>query len=188
VVVTLGRWSFIGVFCASCASSAPVHVASDGFLGTDDATHELVPRGADRYTVLIFFSSDCHVLKAHDERIRQVATEYEGRGVRFFAVDSEVGATLRRDQAEAELRRYPFPILLDEGARIARAFDAAYAGHVVVLDRAGHVAYQGGIDSDLVHLTDARVPYLNRALAELLAGQSPRIVRAKTLGCALRTW
>jgi hypothetical protein len=136
----------------------------------------------------MFFSADCHVLRAHDERIRNLAKEYTGRGVRFLALDPEVGATLRRDADEASLRGYPFPIRPDEGGRVARAFGAAYAGHVLVLDRAGTPVYQGGIDSDRVKLTEDRTPYLDNALADLLAGRAPRVAETKVLGCVLRTW
>jgi hypothetical protein len=108
--------------------------------------------------------------------------------VRFFAVDPEVGATVARDRVEAARRGYPFPILIDGGAKMARTFGAEFAGHAVVLDRDGRVLYRGGIDSDRAHLTDDATPFLGDALADLLAGRSPRLAESKPLGCALRTW
>jgi hypothetical protein len=128
------------------------------------------------------------VLRAHDERLSAIANAYGARGIRFFAIDSEVGASIERDRAEAEQRRYPFPILLDERARLQKAFGAEYAGDTIVLDRDGQVRYRGGIDSDRVRLTGDATPYLSDALADLLAGRSPRVASAKVLGCALRTW
>jgi hypothetical protein len=187
VVEVFARGLALAVMVASCASSGLQPVAIE-HVATGDATGELVPRGSDRYTVLIFFSADCHVLRAHDERVRRLATSYADRGVRFFAVDSEAGATLLRDERERQQRGYPFPIVLDEKARLAKTFGAQYAGHVVVLDRAGSVVYLGGIDSDRVRLTEDATPYLSQALAELLAGRQPLVAEAKTLGCALRTW
>lgn len=173
--------------CASCAG-AHAFPSFEKLAGTDNALHEVAPQGSDKYTVLIFFSADCHVLKLHDERLRRLATHYGERGVRFYGVDPEVGATLDRDRAEAERRGYPFPILLDAGARLARMFGAEYAGHAVVLDRHAEVVYRGGIDSDRIHLTEGTNPYLSDAVADLLAGKAPRIAESKTLGCALRTW
>jgi hypothetical protein len=78
--------------------------------------------------------------------------------------------------------------LIDEKGSLAKAYGAAYAGHTVVLDRAGTVVYRGGIDSDRVHLTDDATPYLRNALDDLVAGRPPRVAGAKVLGCALRTW
>jgi hypothetical protein len=149
---------------------------------------ELAPQGAEKYTVVIFFSADCHVLRAHDERVRQLASDYSPRGVRFLALDPEVDANGARDQGEAALRGYPFPILIDEGAKFAKAYGAVYAGLAVVVDRTGAVVYRGGIDSDRVHLTEDATPYLRNALADLVAGRPPRVAESKVLGCALRTW
>jgi hypothetical protein len=162
---------------ASCAAPAPA-----------PSVRELAPQGTEKYTVVLFFSADCHVLRAHDARIRQLAVDYAGRGVRFVALDPEVGATGARDREEASRRGYPFPIVVDKGAKMAKAFGAEYAGHAVVLDRDGAVVFRGGIDSDRVRLTDDRIPYLGNALADLVAGRAPRVAEAKVLGCALRTW
>ncbi len=174
------------IFFAGCATTRGA--APDRLRGTDDAVHELVPSDAGTYTVLIFFSADCHVLEAHGERIARLARQFSKRGVRFFAVDPEPRATTARDRAEAERRGYPFPILLDEGATVARSFGADFAGLAVVLDRSGRVVYRGGIDSDTTRMNDDAAPYLEHALADLLEGKPPRDNATKVMGCALRTW
>jgi hypothetical protein len=167
---------FVAAMCVSCGAASP-----------QSSLPELAPRGAEKYTVVVFFSADCHVLRAHDERLRGIAADYAGRGIRFVALDSEAGATAARDDDEASSRKYPFPIRIDEGARIARAVGADYAGHTIVVDRTGAVVYRGGIDSDRVHLTRDATPYLRNALDDLVAGRSPRVAETKVLGCALRT-
>ncbi len=149
--------------------------------------HALAPQGTEKYTAIVFFSADCHVLRAHDERLRALAQDFREAGVKFVALDPEPGATAARDEEEAKRRGYPFPILIDDGAKFARAFGAEFAGHTVVLDRKGAIVYRGGIDSDRVHLTDDATPYLRDALGDLLAGRQPRVAQAKVLGCALRT-
>jgi len=167
----------LSVACASGATNS-----STASLGA------IAPRGDEAYTVVIFFSADCHVLRAHDGRVRALADEFAPRKIRFLALDPEVGATAARDRDEASRRNYPFPILIDGEAKLAKAYGAEYAGHAVVLDRAGTVVYRGGIDSDRVHLTDGATPYLRNALDDLVAGRRPRVAGAKVLDCALRTW
>lgn len=179
-------WIALGFVLACTPAPLPQVVASDRLHGTDGKAHVLAPLASDGYTVVIFFSADCHVLRAHDDRVRALADRFASRRVRFLAVDSEVDATLERDRAEAERRRYPFPILLDQGARVARSLGAEYAGHTVILDAAGNVLYRGGIDSDRVHLRDDATPYLADALGDLLAGKSARVAESKPLGCTLR--
>jgi hypothetical protein len=153
-------------FFAACSANPPARVTTAERLeGTDGALHAILPLDADAYTVVIFFSPDCHVLAAHDDRIRKLAADFAPPRVRIVAVDPEVDASLERDRAEIERRRYPFPVLLD---------------------RDGIVRYRGGIDSDRVRLRDDATPYLGNALSDLLAGRAPRVTESKALGCALR--
>jgi hypothetical protein len=148
---------------------------------------ELVPTHTP-FTVLVFFSPSCHCLTAHDARLVALANEYAPRGVTFLMVDSEVRADEAFDRGEADRRRYPFPIVIDRGARVARRLGAEYASYSVVLDRQGHALYRGGIDSDRDHLHDDAAPYLRDALDDVLAGRPPRLAEGKTLGCSLQTW
>lgn len=142
---------------------------------------------ASPLTVLVFFSRDCHCLKLHDGRLRELDAAYKARGVQFVMVDSEVAATPEGDAREAAARGYAFPILIDKGARLATALDAQYATYTVVVDPGGHVLFRGGIDSDRSHLHADATPYLRDALDDLLAGHAPRVAEAKTLGCSLQT-
>jgi peroxiredoxin len=179
-------WWVAALFtCIACGASQR-GVSSVRLAGSDGEIHAIVAES--RYTVLLFFSADCHILREHDARVRELAARFSAQGVRFLGVDSEVGATVERDREEASRRQYSFPIVVDPGARLAHAYGAEYAGHVVVLDPKGTVVYRGGIDSDRVHLTEDRREYLADALVDLAAGRSPRVAEAKTLGCALRTW
>jgi hypothetical protein len=141
-----------------------------------------------RWTVLVFYSPTCHCVAAHEPRLAALQAKYQGRGVRFFWVDSEVGASEARDAAEARRRGLAFPILLDAGAHAARRLDARFAGDSLVLDAAGAVHYHGGIDSDRDHLRDDAAPYLQNALDDLLAGREPRVAPGPALGCSLQTW
>jgi peroxiredoxin len=157
-------------------------------VGTDGASHALFGGGGARYTVLMFFAQRCPCQAAHDARVLALAERYRGRGVDFFAVDPEVGATLERDRAEAQRRGYPFPILLDPGASVARRLGAEYATETFVVDRAGLVRYHGGIDSDKQRLHDDAQTFLRTAIDDLLDGHAPRQAEAKTLGCSLQIW
>lgn len=139
-------------------------------------------------TVFVFFSPDCHCLRQHEARLRDLDATFRARGVQFFMVDSEVRASIERDAEEARRRAYTFPILVDCGARLADAVGAEYAAYAVIVDRSGRLRYRGGVDSDKDHLHADATPYLRDALDDLLAGRDPRVANAKTLGCALQKW
>lgn len=172
---------------AGCAPAAPPAVPAIT-VARADGNDVAFPKALEDapYTVLIFYADACPCFRVHDERIRALASTYGPRGVRFYVVDSEVGATPERDAAASRERNLP-PILIDRGAKLADALGAEYATYSVVLDREGHVRYRGGIDSDKTHLTDGATPYLRNAVDDLLAGHDPKVAEGKALGCSLQT-
>ena len=153
--------------------------------GSDGQMHVL---RAAPYSVLVFFSPSCAYQTAHDERLAALSEAYRSRGVAFFAVDSESTGSLDRDRAEAGARHYPFPILRDDGAVVARSVGARYATASVVAARDGRVLYEGAIDSDGLHLhRDAR-SYLRDAIESALSGRPPQVGSTEVPGCALTLW
>ena len=142
--------------------------------------------GDARFTVFVFFSAHCQCLSAHDERLTELAREYQPQDVQFFLVDSEVGDALERDRSEAQRRQYPFPILADPGGRLAQSFGVRFATTTLVVDSMGNVRYHGGIDSEKRKPDPAGRFYLKEALAALLAGKTPEFTETKSLGCYLR--
>lgn len=165
---------FAVLFLTACAS-APPRATTVPF------------RGAPA-TVLVFYSPHCHCLAAHEARLLSLYQRYHTRGVQFFLVDSEVGATPELDETEVRARGYPFPMITDAGAKLANSVGAEYATYTVVADAQGRVRYHGGIDSDGIHLTDDATPYVANALDDLLAGRAPRTPEGKAMGCALQKW
>jgi hypothetical protein len=137
------------------------------------------------FTVVEFFSAKCSCQLAHDERLKALANEFQGRGVQFVAVDSEAFATPQVDAAERAGRGYPYPVITDASGQWASALGAEFATYVVVLDRSGAVRYRGGIDSDQAELTAGAMRWLGDALAALVDGREPSARDTKPLGCIL---
>ena len=172
-------------FCMSgCGSSNHRVTVPDTSLRDDAGTlHALRPRHDQKLTVLIFYSPHCPMLRAHDERVRALAKTYSTRKVSFFAVYSEVGDG---EISQAESTRYPFPIVRDENAKLARQLGAQYSGYTVIVGPTGELLFRGGIDSDRVELHAEAEHYLKNALDDLLSGRSPRNAATKSYGCVLR--
>jgi peroxiredoxin len=188
---TGGRWSLAAaLLLTACAPPPPLlgtKLLPRTLSGTDGASHTLPPDGSARLTVLVFFDDHCPCQTAHDRRLRELYALYHPRGVDFLAVDSQRGASVERDRAEAEKRGYPFPLLVDPGGSLARSMGADYATETFVLGPGGTIRYHGGIDSDRTHLEESAIPYLRDALEDLLADRPPRRAESKALGCALET-
>ena len=180
----------IGALAAGCGvrpatapgREAPPIVAMDASGAAVDlraaATHATA-------TVITFFSAHCPCQRVHDDRLRAMFADFAPRGVAFYAIDAEHGASADRAAREATARRYSYPLLFDASGVTADAVGASYATFTVVLDNEGRVRYAGGIDSDRSHLTEHPRTFLRDALDDLTLGREVRVPEAKVLGCAL---
>jgi hypothetical protein len=172
------------LYIGACASGPDVRDLSlvDGGGAAVPVTSHV---GDSGLAVLVFFSARCPCQRAHDARLVTLAERWAPRGVPFVAVASEAG--LGRDDLAREraARGYPFPLVADPDARLARALGATFATHVVIVDAAGRVRMSGAIDSDAVTLHDDATPYLERALVALTTGQ-PLADGGRAKGCVLR--
>ena len=179
--------ALLATLALACATPAqPVVVPSAIVLRDPNGHDERVLEQAARapFYVLFFFSADCPVQKAHDERIRQIVEKYDR--VAFGAVVSDIGADIAVERAAAADRRLGVPVFEDRGAALADALGVEYSTHTVVLDRAGRVLYSGGIDSDRTYLSLNAERWLERALDAALAGRPIEKAKTEPLGCPLR--
>lgn len=179
------RALLLGLVLVACrpaqTASVPPLVLHDTAGGTASFPAVLAESKA---TAVVFYSHHCPCFRAHEERIKEIARDYSGRGVKLLLVDSEVDATAERD-AKATERGLP-PVVLDPGAKLADAVGADYATYTVVFDAEGRIRYRGGIDTDKNQPTAGATPYLRDALDDLVAGKAPRRAEGKALGCALQ--
>jgi len=179
------------VVCGCGAPAAPPRFPPGFALslpGSDGRSHDVTAELARAtFTVFVFYSEDCPCMRVHEGRLAELGTRYAPNGVRVVLVDSETTAAAARDAAEARRRGYPFVLLTDADARLARLFGAKFATHAIVADATGAVRYSGGIDSDKNVLHADAKPYLREAIDALLAGRTPPTPDREPLGCALRT-
>ena len=80
-------------------------------------------------------------------------------------------------------------ILLDSPGKIGREYGARNTPHMFVIDKAGKVAYMGGIDdrpyADPESLKGAK-PYVALALADLRAGRPVAVATSQPYGCSVK--
>ncbi len=177
-------------FLAGCGStpapSAPTSPASAVLVdetGKSAALSEHANKGG--LTVLLFFTPECPVQKAHDTRMRELVDAYGPRGVKFLAIASEASSNIAAERDEAK-RRTGMPLLEDKGAALADALGVEYSTHVVLLDEEQNVAYSGALDGDRTHLTDSAERYLKDAIDAKLAKRPVAKAKTEALGCPLR--
>ena len=138
--------------------------------------------------VIAFLGAGCPVARQYAGRLAEIASRYADRGVRMIGVDANRQDTPEEFVAAAEEMGVTFPLVLDQGQRIARRLGATRTGGVVVLDALGTVAYAGRVDDQFapgITRSAATVNDLVAAIDDLLAGRPVAVPRTEPVGCLI---
>jgi thiol-disulfide isomerase/thioredoxin len=102
-----------------------------------------------RPVLLEFWATWCEVCEALLPTVRAARQEFGDR-VEFFGINVTINQTRERVQRYVEAHQPPFRTLYDEEGVSVRAYDAPTTSYIVIIDRAGKVAYTGtGATQDL---------------------------------------
>jgi len=149
---------------------APYHLADD--LG--------------KTVVLEWFDPRCpYVVDAHTEggALHGVAARRAAQGVVWLAIDSS-GQAPTAIAAASTSWELPHPILLDPEGSVAKAYGVRSTPQVYVIDPTGVVRYQGAVDNQpMRQATGDRMPYLEQAVTDVVAGKPARTPRTRPYGC-----
>jgi thiol-disulfide isomerase/thioredoxin len=124
---------------------APAVVVKD----LDGAPVDLGRLIGKRPFVLEFWATWCEVCEALLPRVREAHQRFGDR-VEFFGVNVAVNQTPDRVRKYVAAKQPPFRTLYDDAGVSTRAYGAPATSFIVIVDRAGKVAYTGtGEDQDL---------------------------------------
>lgn len=141
-----------------------------------------------RAIVIIGQGNDCPIVQKYSLRIRELAAQFEERGVPFFMINANTQDTRQAVIKEAEKFDFGVPILLDPSQAVTQALGIERTGEAVIINPATwKIVYRGAIDDRLAYGADkqvARNNYLNDALEDLLAGRKIASPPAPAKGCA----
>jgi peroxiredoxin len=146
--------------------------------------------GSAEATVVVWTCNHCPYALAWHDRIVETAHDYEGRGVRFLAVNSNDADRYPADSPAAMRERvdresWPFPYLWDETQEAARAWGARVTPHLFVLDGELRLRYEGAADAD--HQDPSQnAAWLRAALDAVLSGAEPEPASTEPVGCSLK--
>jgi peroxiredoxin len=165
-------------------STAPTFSLPD----TEGVAHE--PGGAEA-TVVVFTCNHCPYALAWHGRIVAAARDYEARGVKTLAINSNDSTRYPPDSPEAMRARVEagelgdVPYLHDRTQEVARAYDAKTTPDVFVLDRNCVIRYRGAPDRDHDDPTEDAA-WLRGALDAVLAGGEPHPAETNPVGCTIK--
>ena len=172
--------------CGLAWAAPPIHFDLRDANGSMHSAEEW--RGK-RAVVLFFTMTDCPLANGYVPEMNRMQSEYEPRGVAFYAVQVDGAVSAAAVKKYAQDFAYTFPMLNDPRLTLARLTGAKVTPEVAVLSPSGQVLYLGRIDNKVEDLTRPRYaatePELRNALDAILAGKAPKQTRTRAVGCSI---
>lgn len=144
-------------------------------------------RGA-KATVVVFPGTACPVSLAYVPRLIELEKKYREDGVKFVAVYSHESDEPADIAKQAKHFGIPYPVLKDDGVKVADKFHVDRVPAAYVLDATRTVRYQGRIDDQFslgVHRDKATTRELGNAIDSILEGVDVRVPETVASGCKL---
>lgn len=107
---------------------------------------------SDKATVIMFICNHCPYVKHIQDKLVDVANEYQKKGISFVAISANNAEKYPQDgpehmHMEAIQHHYPFPYLYDETQEVAKAYQAACTPDFYIFDSKLKCVYRGRFDS-----------------------------------------
>ena len=143
-------------------------------------------------TLVIFFTCNhCPYVLGSDEVTRKTAEKFQGKGVKFVAINANSEETHASDSFEHMVERmkdhhFPWIYLRDISQQSAKDYGALKTPHFYVFNRDRKLVYTGrGVDhpkeASMITVND-----LDRVLSEQTAGREVSIPLTNPIGCNIK--
>jgi peroxiredoxin len=141
--------------------------------------------------VLEWFNPACPYVQRHYSSdfntMNKLYDKYSAKGVEWFGINTTKGNTAGSNKAAADKWDIKHPVLSDPDGKVAKAYGAKTTPHMFIIDTQGNLVYAGGIDNDRDgDKGDARINYVDKALTEVLAGQTVSEPETPSYGCGVK--
>jgi peroxiredoxin len=137
------------------------------------------------YVVVMFWSAECPYVQPFNDRINDYVNSYNGKGITFWAINSNVTESTERVKEHSLEHNYVFPVLKDDNSKVANLFEATRTPEVFVLNKDRKILYHGRID-DNSYAEKVTTHDLKNSLDELVAGKDITTKTTKSFGCTIK--
>jgi peroxiredoxin len=142
-----------------------------------------------KVAVVVFLSFDCPVSNSYSSTLAALYKSYSGMDVAFLGIaagDELTNVELAKKSAEYKI---PFPVVRDDGYKVADLLKAKTSPEAFVLDHNHVLRYRGRIDNTwsarLRRNRQTTDHELKDALDALLAGKPPKTPATLAVGCPI---
>jgi len=152
---------------------------------TDGKVQSLEGLRGKKGTVVVWLSAQCPVVKGYKDRINEIATEAQAKGINFIGINSNVTEDLAWVKSNIAEYGYKFPVLVDKGNVLADKWGASVTPEVFYFDNKNVLLYHGAIDNDRSG-KNIQEQYLRTAFDSALGGKKIEKTRANAFGCTIK--
>lgn len=187
LVIVLAAVSSIGRPVADVPAPPAIGTVIDDFKLADASgkEHSLKSLMGAKGTVILFVATKCPVSNNYNERMEKLAQDYKAKGINVIGINSNNTETAAEIKSHAAERGLTFPILKDEGNKIADRWGATRTPEAYVLDANMKLVYHGRIDNSQ-KIEGITSNDLRDALDELAAGKAITKTGGAAFGCTIK--
>lgn len=156
---------------------------------TQGAVHTPAEWAGHKAVLLFFITTDCPIGNGYVPEMNRLREAYAGRGVAFYAVQSD--PTVANDVVTKYARdyRYSFPLLFDPTQILVRHANATITPQAAILSPEGKLLYLGPIDNRVEDFGKSRPQatqaYVRQVLDAILGGKDVAFSTHKSIGCSI---
>lgn len=169
--------------------------------GVDGKIYSLKSFDKAQVLVIIFTCNHCPTAQAYEDRIKQLVTDYQSKGVQVVAISpndprsvrlDELGYTDLSDSYEEMIQRaadkqFNFPYLYDgDSQATSQKYGPVATPHVFIFDKKRTLRYTGRIDDVENPKKTPKQLDTRNAIEDLLAGREVKVEKTKTFGCSIK--
>jgi peroxiredoxin len=151
----------------------------------DSKEHSLSTLKGKNGTVLIFVSIQCPVVQDYNERMEKLAQDLKEQGVNVIGINANATESPAAIKAHEAQKNLSFPILKDQGNKVADRLGAKVTPEAYFLDANNKLVYHGRIDNSR-NVAQINANDLRDAVEATLAGKAVTRTTANAFGCVIK--
>jgi peroxiredoxin len=161
--------------------------APDFTLANQDGKEVALKDSAGKIVVLHWINWGCPIDRRHHQAgtVNKLVEKY--KDVVFLGINSTKSANVAANKKGVDAHKVKYDVLDDHPGTTGKAYGAKCTPDMRIIAKDGTIAYEGAIDDDpRGNKGDDAVNYVDKALAELIAGKAVSTPKTKPYGCSVK--
>ena len=161
---------------------------------TNETPISLTDYNDKKVVVIIFVNNSCPYAKLYEQRIMNLAKQFNSSGVAFLLINSSVSKTDKQETIEAMRKKVQndqslYPYLADSTQRLAIDFGVTRLPDAFVfqnVENSFRLVYKGSIDDNPQSAKDVTYFFLSDAITAMITNKSIKVSESRPVGCLLK--